>query len=240
LISPQVLNSIRKRFITGSLDDNQEGDENGENGDDEEEFGDFEDLETGEVVQTEPVEVKDPIQAERDAVAKRKEELKKKFNAEYDDDDEDGPKLDFYETKKEEINQQLMLNRAEFEDDDPHTRAMVEGFRPGYYVRILIKNMPCEFVENFDARYPVLLGGLLTSEEQFGFVQVRIKRHRWHRKILKTNDPLIFSMGWRRFQSIPIYSLNDGTRNRMLKYTPEHMHCLATFFGKSSNYFSIV
>jgi len=227
----QVLNSIRKRFITGSLDDNEEGDENGENGDDEEEFGDFEDLETGEVVQTEPEEVKDPIQAERDAVAKRKEELKKKFDAEYDDDDEDGPKLDFYETKKEEINQQLMLNRAEFEDDDPHTRAMVEGFRPGYYVRILIKNMPCEFVENFDARYPVLLGGLLTSEEQFGFVQVRIKRHRWHRKILKTNDPLIFSMGWRRFQSIPIYSLNDGTRNRMLKYTPEHMHCLATFFG---------
>ncbi|CAM0136481.1 unnamed protein product [Umbelopsis sp. WA50703] len=225
----QTLNSIRNRFITGNLDDNQQ--ENGEDGEaeDEEEFGDFEDLETGEVVKADEAEL-DPVQAERNAIAKRKEELKKKFDAEYDDD-EDGPKLDFYETKKEEINQQLMLNRAEFEDDDPQTRAMVEGFRPGSYVRILIKNMPCEFVDNFDARYPVLLGGLLTSEEQFGFVQVRIKRHRWHRKILKTNDPLIFSMGWRRFQSIPIYSLNDGTRNRMLKYTPEHMHCLATFFG---------
>jgi len=229
----QVLDSIRNRFITGSLDDDQQANGDAENaeGDDEEEFGDFEDLETGEVVQAEPATEKDPIQAEREAIAKRKEELKKKFDAEYDDEDEDGPKLDFYETKKEEISQQLMLNRAEFEDDDPQTRAMVEGFRPGSYVRILIKNMPCEFVENFDARYPVLLGGLLTSEEQFGFVQVRLKRHRWHRKILKTNDPLIFSMGWRRFQSIPIYSLNDGTRNRMLKYTPEHMHCLATFFG---------
>ncbi|KAN0063819.1 Glycoside hydrolase 2 (Mannanase, beta-galactosidase) [Thecaphora frezii] len=66
----------------------------------------------------------------------------------------------------------------------------------------------------------LLVGGMLASEERFGFVQVRIKRHRWHHNILKTNDALIFSLGWRRFQSIPIYSLHQRMRNRMLKYTP--------------------
>ncbi|CEG78865.1 Putative GTP-binding protein AARP2 involved in 40S ribosome biogenesis [Rhizopus microsporus] len=197
----------------------------------EEEFGDFEDLENDDSNENDKEDmIRDPVAVEREKIAKRKEQLRKKFEEEYDDS-EDGPKMDFYEQKKQEIEQQLQTNRAEFENDDPVTRAMVEGYRPGSYVRILIKDMPCEFVQNFDPTYPIVVGGLLTSENQFGWVQVRIKRHRWYPKTLKTNDPLIFSVGWRRFQTIPIYSLNDGTRNRMLKYTPEHMHCLATFYG---------
>jgi ribosome biogenesis protein BMS1 len=76
------------------------------------------------------------------------------------------------------------------------------------------------------------VGGLLNHEQQLGLVRMRFKKHRWHQKILKTNDPLVFSIGWRRFQSLPTYSIEDqNERHRYLKYTPEHMHCCATIYG---------
>ena len=55
---------------------------------------------------------------------------------------------------------------------DAWTSAEHRGYLPGTYVRIQIKNVPCEFVKNFDLRYPVILGGLLSQEMSLGFLQV--------------------------------------------------------------------
>ncbi|KAG9300622.1 hypothetical protein G9A89_005222 [Geosiphon pyriformis] len=223
------LQSIRYRFITGSSEENHEITNKSRTVDTDLVYGDFEDLETGEIFTGQETEKSKELAD--DALSRKKEELKKKFDSEYDQEDNDEPQLTFYEQVKNDIDKQLKLNRDEFNQDDIKIRSLVEGFRPGTYIRVLLKNIPSEFVKYFDPIYPIILGGLLTTEENLGFIQIRLKRHRWHPKILKTNDPLIFSMGWRRFQTIPIYSLNDGIRNRMLKYTPEHMHCIATIYG---------
>ena len=92
------------------------------------------------------------------------------------------------------------MNRAEFQDMDDETRAMFEGFRPGLYLRIIIEDVPCELIQHFDPKYPLILGGLLSGESSLGFSQVRTKKHRWFKRILKSRDPLIISLGWRRFQ----------------------------------------
>lgn len=228
----EVLDSMRHLFITGPatgsndapvIDRQYESD-----------AGSFEDLEGEEDGDGDlPADVKTEEQKATDLAAK-KEVLKRKFDEQYDDSSDDEDKQDFYTEQKEEMAKRIAATQAEFLNDDAETRAMVEGYRPGTYVRMELQNVPCELLDNFNPRFPLLVGGLLGHEESFGYVQVRIKKHRWFPKILKTNDPLIFSIGWRRFQTVPVYSLDDGTRNRMLKYTPEHMHCLATFYGPIS------
>ena len=66
------------------------------------------------------------------------------------------------------------LNRSEFEGMDEELRVLYEGYRAGLYVRIEIRDMPCEFVTNFDPTSPVILEGMTSSETVVGMLQVSL------------------------------------------------------------------
>lgn len=253
------LEVLRRRFTTATLSTERKSRNGGggaeeagyENDDDDEGDGEFQDLEINSGASENAIEPTDngevSLEAERERNARKKEELKFRFEEEdregfgndRRDERREGAKAeeeygedDWYDAQKSQIQKQLAINRTEFESLDVNSRVRVEGYKAGTYARIVLEQVPFEFAATFNPRFPVIIGGLAPTEDRFGFVQVRIKRHRWHKKILKTNDPLIFSLGWRRFQTVPIYSISDSrTRNRMLKYTPEHMHCFGTFYG---------
>ncbi|KAI0755193.1 DUF663-domain-containing protein [Daedaleopsis nitida] len=236
----EMLDSIRNLFITGAPQPAEGMDSNGEPYEDMErdegsQAGDDEGMGVeDEDGSDDDVDGKASLNKDAAALAAKKAELKRKFDEQYDEPD--ATKTDFYTEAKEAMARQQQLNRAEFEGVlDPEARALLEGYRPGNYVRLELTDVPAEMVENFDPTYPIVVGGILPAEERFGYVQVRLKRHRWFARTLKTNDPLILSLGWRRFQTVPIYSLDDHSiRMRMLKYTPEHMHCYATFYGPAA------
>ncbi|XP_064001495.1 ribosome biogenesis protein BMS1 homolog isoform X2 [Pogoniulus pusillus] len=238
----EVMSSIKDCFVTGKWEDDKDAAKLLE---EDELYGDFEDLETGVVHKgkgaaegdesgsegEEGGEISKPEEPEEEEKKKermdKKRKLKEMFDTEYDEGD-----TTYFDDLKEEMHKQAQLNRVEFEDQDDETRVQYEGFRPGMYVRIEIDHVPCEFVLNFDPHYPVILGGLGNSEGNVGYVQLRLKKHRWYKKILKTRDPLILSLGWRRFQTIPMFYIEDHNgRHRLLKYTPQHMHCGAAFWG---------
>ncbi|CAL2235989.1 unnamed protein product [Prunus armeniaca] len=247
---------IRDRFVTGDWSKasqrNQAAEAKVE--DDDAVYGDFEDLETGEKHDgNHSDDASNDANHKEDDLAKEERRLKKlalraKFDAQFDGAESSEEELEnkhegkfgrdqskesgYFDKLKDEIELRKQMNIAELNDLDEATRLEIEGFRTGTYLRLEVHDVPYEMVEYFDPCHPILVGGIGLGEENVGHMQARLKRHRWHKKVLKTSDPIIVSIGWRRYQTIPVYAIEDRNgRHRMLKYTPEHMHCLAMFWG---------
>lgn len=105
-----------------------------------------------------------------------------------------------------------------------------------------------EFYNNYNPMNPLVLGGLLQNEEQKTYITAKVKKHRWFERILKTRNPIVVCAGWRRYQTLPSYAMEqqggsaaqfdnalatESPPLRQLKYTPKHMHCVAQFYGYS-------
>lgn len=237
---------IENCFVTGAWKDSEDAeqllkldDAEDIDSDGSDLYGDFEDLETGEKQTTEKIETKPGEKRklddnahdngiEKKALAEKKAKLKAQFDAEYDHHGDNS----YYDEMKQNLEKQSQLNKTVFQEMHDDLRVQIEGYRPGMYVRIELDDVPAEFINHFDPNYPLVIGSLNMSEENIGYVNVKIKKHRWYKKILKSSDPLLLSLGWRRFQTVPVYSkLEDDLKFRFLKYTPEHVTCNAHFWG---------
>jgi ribosome biogenesis protein BMS1 len=79
---------------------------------------------------------------------------------------------------------------------------------------------------------PLILARVNLGEDSKCYLKVRFKRHRWYNNLMKSNDPIIVSSGWRRYQTLPVYATEDANeRMRFLKYTPQHDFCYTVFYG---------
>ncbi|KAG8193599.1 hypothetical protein JTE90_000232 [Oedothorax gibbosus] len=248
-----VRRMIKDCFVTGQWHDKDDAEHLLNDDNDDELYGDFEDLETGVVHQgrkTKPEsdsdgesddeekgEKKDSKENKEKRLQEKRMEKKKKLKEQFNQMFDDSEGRSYHEDLKMEADAQGELNKTEFEGLDDELRVQFEGYRPGLYLRLEVENMPCEFIRNHDPSYPIILGSLLKGEEKMGYLQANIKCHRFYRKnnknlILKSRDPLIISLGWRRIQTAPIYyTVDHNMRCRYLKYTPEHRHCMAAFWG---------
>lgn len=256
-----MLERLKSRFTEGrweglgvkldakDADDDDDDDDDNDGGDDE----------------SEERRVKEKLQKREEL----EEEMKAKKGKRRPDDDPEGRDQYFesvreagaaehFDKAKDDMRKEAELVREEFMSLDPEQRYQLLGVPAGKYVRVVLNDVPSAVVTNFDPKRPLLLGGLAATDgidnpanpsTGFGFIKTRLKRHRWYGKILKSGDPLIVSVGWRRYETCPVYSKQDhgeggmsgtfstraggdtGTRNRFLKYTPQHMHCIATFYG---------
>ena len=127
------------------------------------------------------------------------------------DAEEDGDGEKDKDAKKEESKGHEPLKKS----DEELRRARFLGekfghYKIGTYVRIELK-LDKAISRKLEPDFPIVLCTLKQQELSFAYVRVRIKKHRWYPHILKSRDPVTFSVGWRKFQSVPIYTMEDDT-----------------------------
>lgn len=88
---------------------------------------------------------------------------------------------------------------AKQKEIDAFMNSYLGVLKKGSYVKITVKNVLYKHYRNFQPEHPLVLARINPGEDNFGFLRVRLKKHRWYNSLLKTLDPLIFSIGWRRY-----------------------------------------
>lgn len=102
----------------------------------------------------------------------------------------------------------------------------------GQYVRIDIKEISKEQLELLSEDYPIILATVDSAQSDMGYIRARFTKHLWHPKILKSKDPLVFSIGWRKFQSVPVFCSQDNhKRYRLIKYSHKYNTTDVIFYG---------
>jgi len=188
-------------------------------------------------------------QLQKKSALKQKEEKVQLFpgmeleEEEEEDDDEIDEKLLENQDEEEEapMKNETKNSSSDFEEEE-NNEAEAEPIEieegrigPGKYVRMEFDGIPKAFIEKLNPDHPIIVGMLFDTETEIKQQWVKIKRHRFYDRKLKSNDPLVVSVGWRRYQTIPIYFNEErGGKLRFMKYIPDLLTCYVTFFGPIS------
>lgn len=163
---------------------------------------------------------------------KRKEETEQeyidKFNEEYKSEEKET--RDILSQVKDRTKDAHEASMALLERCPEEERLHVEGIPPGRYVRVSML-LPEEVEEIYAPEKLFILGACKEEEMSYSFIQGRVKRHKWFKKTLRSREAHYVSMGWRRFQTVPVFSRKDAVRDKMLKYIPDSVTCNITFYG---------
>ena len=161
---------------------------------------------------------------QNDQKVDKREKKKKRMESRYEKPDESDSGSEFEsENEDEEGDQKDKDKKAKEEESKGHLpikksdeeirKAQFLGekfghYKIGTYVRVELK-LNKEISRKLEPDFPIVLCSLKHQELSYAFLRVKIKKHRWYPHIMKTRDPITFSIGWRKFQSIPIFTMED-------------------------------
>lgn len=136
-------------------------------------------------VQYNSIEEEREANAQKKAASRAMKEAKELEDAEISSEDEKGPKKkekkekeeDYFDLMKRKRAEQEEKARKEFEDVPQAEKDLLVGLPTGTYCRILLENVPPAFIRLARPETPIIVGGLLESEEAIGMVRVGYLTH---------------------------------------------------------------
>ncbi|ORX57411.1 DUF663-domain-containing protein [Hesseltinella vesiculosa] len=115
------------------------------------------------------------------------------------------------------------------------SQAVVGKVKPGRRITLWIQHVPKGAYDMFDARRPYVVFGLLQYEHKTSLLNLQITRDNAYEEPVRSKDPMILHLGYRRYRVQPIYSQNSnkGSNNvhKFDRFLPMGRSSIATVYG---------
>ncbi|KAF7731982.1 hypothetical protein EC973_007087 [Apophysomyces ossiformis] len=89
-------------------------------------------------------------------------------------------------------------------------QAIVGAVKPGTRITLWIKDVPKGAYEMYDKTRPYIVFGLLQYEHKMSLLNLQITRDNAYEEPVRSKDPMVLHMGFRRYTVRPIYSQNTN------------------------------
>ncbi|KAI9323514.1 hypothetical protein BX666DRAFT_1887721 [Dichotomocladium elegans] len=115
------------------------------------------------------------------------------------------------------------------------SQAIVGQVKPGTHITLWIKDVPKEAYAAYSKERPYIVFGLLQYEHKMSLLHFQVQRDNAYEEPVKSKDPLVLHVGFRRYAVKPIYSQNSnkGSNNvhRFERYLEMGKTSYATVYG---------
>ncbi|CEP13339.1 hypothetical protein [Parasitella parasitica] len=113
------------------------------------------------------------------------------------------------------------------------SQAIVGNVKPGTRITVWISNVPLQAYEAYDRTRPFILFGLLQYEHKMSLINLQVQRDNAYEETVRSKDPLVMHMGFRRYNVKPIYSQNTNKGTN-------HVHKFERFMKMGRSYVATI
>ncbi|BFZ06780.1 hypothetical protein BsWGS_09819 [Bradybaena similaris] len=103
---------------------------------------------------------------------------------------------------------------------------------PGSFITVYVRDVPKSFIDTRSQGSPVTLFGLFINEQKMTLISTAITRAAGFTAPVKSKDPLIFQIGFRRFSASPVFSEHAyHNKFKMERFLPQSGFLVASMYA---------